>query len=514
VEEKKPRTQKVLKKISLATLDGNTAKPVCVEASFTKGLPAFNIVGLASESIKESKERVKSALLFNDFKFPPLRITINLAPSDLKKNGSHFDLAIALLIALNNENILFNDFIILGELGLDGSVKETALLFPLLLSLASQQKNLKCIIPHASVEILSQIPGVNLYPVNSLEESILLFKSGNFKPYKNRAFEFNKIHFDQAYFYQKSFDLDFSEVYGQKMAKRAALIAACGMHNILLNGSPGCGKSMIIKRLQYLMPPLSHQEILEKAQLESLDGNSVNFTPMRSFRQPHHSATKASIFGGGSTKSRIGEVALAHNGLLFFDELPHFSKSVLEALREPLEDYSIMISRVNSKIKYEAKFLFASAMNPCPCGNMLSQSRECRCSDSEVSRYKNRLSEPFLDRIDLYIEMQEYQVLKYDSQNDMSSNDMFGLMLKAFSAQRKRAQKNLNGKLDEREINYYCSLSPELEEVLKNALNRFNLSLRAANKVKKVARTIADIEDSDSIEKAHLIEALAYRYRS
>ncbi len=247
------------------------------------------------------------------------------------------------------------------------------------------------------------------------------------------------------YFYTHHFPLDFSDVLGQHRAKRAMLIAATGMHNLLMEGSPGCGKSMSIKRLRYILPPQSIEEILESNAYQSLQEEDVALSPLRPFRSPHHTSSRPSIFGGGSSHSRAGEIALAHNGILFFDEFPNFAKTVLESLREPLEDHQVLISRVNTKMSYATKFLFAAAQNPCPCGNLFSQIHECRCSEPEINRYKNHISEPIMDRIDLYIQMSE----DHSKEKGLNSAQMFEQVLKAFIMQKKRAQNEFNGKLDE-----------------------------------------------------------------
>ncbi len=501
-----------MKKLICATFEGLEAKMVSVEATLTKGLPSFNIVGMASQSISESKERVKSALLSNDFSFPPKRITINLSPSDLKKEGSQFDLGIALLIALNSSDSKLDEYAIFGELGLDGSVKENSLLFALMLSLANQGLITQAIVPFESLHKLTNIPHVKFLGVKHLNEAISIFKEGNESfTCKAKSIDYPSLHVkDKSYYFVEEYPFDFQDVRGQEVAKRAALIAAAGMHNLLLEGSPGSGKSMIAKRLRYILPPVSSSELLDIAKLESFDGKEPNFSPLRPFRSPHHSSTAASIFGGGSHNAKIGEVGLAHRGILFFDELPHFSKPVLEALREPLEDKHIRISRVNSKITYDTDFLFVSAMNPCPCGNLLHSQLECRCSDLEVQRYKNRLSDPFLDRIDLYVQMQNV------SPKDKSSVDSKGLHIRvreAYLRQMERGQSCLNGSLEDGEIEKYCSLKDEVQTILDQAIMRFALSFRSIKKIQKIARTIADIENSDVIEKSHLLEALSYRRR-
>ncbi len=500
-----------MKKILCATFEDGKANIVEVESSFVRALPSFTIVGLASNSIQEAKDRVKAALYAIDFKFPPLKVTINLSPSDIKKSGSHFDLAIALSIALQKKKVDFKDYFVFGELGLDGTIKDTNSIFPLILSLKEFYKDLKVVVPCESVGKISKIPGVKIYCVENLLKAVDFFVKEEKREINSAAIEAKSIEIlGKRYYYEDNFPLDFKEVKGQEIAKRAALISAAGMHNILFEGSPGSGKSMIIKRLRYILPPMSIEEILEVAKLSALDKKEPTFTPIRPFRSPHHSSTKASIFGGGSNSAKIGEVALSHLGILFFDELPHFSKTVLEALREPLEDGKILISRVNSKIEYKTDFLFAAAMNPCPCGNLLSYKKECRCTEAEIQRYKNRLSEPFLDRIDLYVQMSE---INPEDSSTISSKEMKKSVMKAFEAQKRRGQKRVNGKMDEKEIENYCIFSEEAKEILDRAVDRFSLSFRSINKIKKVSRTIADLEACEKIEKKHLLEALGFRKR-
>ncbi len=502
-----------MKQLSCATLDGFNAKVVDVEVAFVRALPSFSIVGLAQTSIQESKERVKSALSSVEFKFPPQKVTVNLSPSDLKKEGSHFDLSIAVLIALQKTNINFDGFFLFGELGLDGALKDTHSIFAIILSLATDGLLKKVVIPQKSLEKVSKIPNIEIYPAKTLQDAIEIFttESKNTAIKTNEELDYDFLEQDgKKYYFCNNFELDFKDIKGQESAKRASLISAAGMHNILYEGSPGCGKSMSAKRLRYILPPMSLEEILQKAKLDALDGKEPDFKPQKSLRNPHHSATKASIFGGGSTNARIGEVALAHNGILFFDEFPHFQKATLESLREPLEDHKILISRVNSKIQYNTKFLFVSAMNPCPCGNLLSQKKECRCSELEMNRYKNRLSSPLLDRIDLYVQMDE---ISPKDKSTISSHEMFEKVKKAFLAQLKRKQSELNGKLSDKEIIKYCNLNQESQNILDLATTRFDLSQRAINKSLKVARTIADLDASENIDKKHLLEALSYRMR-
>jgi magnesium chelatase family protein len=503
-----------LKKILCATVEAINAVEVEVEGLFTKGLPSFNIVGLGSNAILESRDRVRSSLIYSGFTFPPLRITINLSPSDIKKSGSHFDLAIALIIALQKyDNIDLENIFVFGELGLDGKIKHTNSIFTTVVSLAEQGIIKNVLTSKESANILSKIPNINIYAVDTLLEAIDFFYDKDRFLHYSDTINYNYIEdsFNNKFYYIENFEIDFADVVGQVVAKRAALISASGLHNILLEGSPGCGKSMIIKRLKHILPPLSFDEILQIARIESADNKTPKFEPLRPFRSPHHSSTRSSIFGGGSRESRIGEVALANNGILYFDELPHFDKNILEAMREPLEDYRILVSRVNNKIEYNTKFLFAASQNPCPCGNLLSKSKECKCTQLDINRYRNKLSEPLLDRIDIFVTMSETD---FQHKNNISSKDIFEQVKKSFLLQKNRGQKNLNGKMSEDEIKKFCLLDRDTESILQQAINRFGLSFRSINKILRVSRTIADLENSKNITKSHLLEAMSYRRRA
>ena len=492
---------------------GYDGQIVETEISYAKSLPSFQIVGLPNSSIQESKERVKSALISVGFKFPSLKITINLSPSDIAKDGTHFDLPIALLIALSGEEESLEDLFVFGELGLDGSIKESSKIFSLILSLAKQGAIKKVLVPSSLLQRLSIIPSLEVFSCDHLQDAIAYFKDG--KPLKHH--ETNKLPFptctvgESEYYYETNYPLDFAEVKGQEIAKRASLISACGFHNLVLEGSPGCGKSMIAKRMQYVLPPLSLQEILDKVKLLSLDDSQIDISATRTFRSPHNSSTASSIFGGGSKNAKVGEIALANSGILFFDELPHFPKTILESLREPLEDYQVLISRVNYKVQYDANFLFIGAMNPCPCGNLLSTTKECRCNELEIQRYKNRLSEPFLDRMDLYVQMQN---ISASDASSISSDEIHQTVLRVFKTQKQRGQRTFNAKLNDKEIETFCALESEANDTLEKAVQAFALTFRGIKKTLKVARTIADINDHNQIKHSDILEALSFRYRT
>lgn len=493
----------------------DTLHIINIESAFLRALPNFDIVGLASTTIKESVSRVKSALASVDgFTLPALRIVINLSPSDVKKDGSHFDLPIALLILLQKEKFE-NDFFVFGELGLDGSVKSNAELFSILLFLSSQVKKARVLVPTSIAQKASMIPNLDVFAVSNLNEAREFFKNNEFMqscsvknshPLFDNAIEINGRKFVP----NLNFELDFIDIKGQERAKRAALICAAGMHNILFEGSPGCGKSMSAKRIRYILPPQSLEEILLASAYQSLNSKDAPFSSLRAFRSPHHTSTRSSIFGGGSGTAKIGEVALANGGVLFFDEFPHFGKQILESLREPLEDNKINISRVNSKVSYETKFVFVAAQNPCPCGNAFSKTALCRCSDKDKSRYQNLVSSALLDRIDIYVAMSE---VSSDDKPTISSKDMQSMVLKAFEMQISRTQSELNGKLNDAEILKFCVCDEEAKVVLNKAVSSYDLSQRGINKTLKVARTIADLEGSQMIQKAHILESLSYRMR-
>ena len=512
--KQKPKQKAIINKLTCATIEGVNAKVVEVEATFTKGLPGFSVVGLASSDIQEAKERVKSALLVNEFIFPPLKITVNLSPSDLaNKRGTHFDLPLALLVAMNKKSFVQEGLFVFGELGLDGRIKSSSMLFPLILSLKEQGLIKKAMIPKEAISSLNHISGIDFIAVETLSEAIQILKDNELKA-NVQQYAYNALSLtvsNTSYYYEKNYENDFYDVKGQMVAKRASLIAAAGMHNFFMEGNPGCGKSMIAKRLKDILPPISEKELLSIAKHQFLDGQIPNFKAIRPIRSPHHTATSASIFGGGSGQAKIGEVALASKGLLFFDEIPHFSKQVLEAMREPLQDKKVHIARVNAKIEYEADIMFVAAQNPCPCGNLLSKVKECRCSELETKRYKNKLSDPFLDRIDIFVVMQEVQS---SDKQDVTSKAMHQEVIKVFTLQKNRGQERLNGKLNEDEIEKYCLLSSDAEQILVSAIQKFGLSHRGIASIKKVSRTIADLNEHEKIEKRDILEGLSYRRRN
>lgn len=508
-----------MKSLKTAILSGEL-HIISIEASLSRNLPAIDIVGLAGASIKESATRVKSALnvlstSIEEAKIPPMRVNINLSPSSIKKDGSYFDLGIALLIMLQKRHF-DEDFFVFGELGLDGVVKSSAELFSILLFLSTKVSKAKILVPKEIALKAATIPNFEVYAISNLEEAFMFFTNGEFSsaclvsakhPLFENTFEIAK----NTYVPNLEFPLDFAEIKGQERAKKACLISATGFHNVIFEGSPGCGKSMSAKRLRYILPPQSRSEILKACAYESLNAIEADFSALRPFRSPHHTSTRSSIFGGGSSMAKIGEVALANGGILFFDELPHFGANILESLREPLQDNRINISRVNSKISYETKFLFVGAMNPCPCGNALSSELVCTCTPKEIKRYKSSISGAIMDRIDLYVLMSG---VGPDDRAGITSQEMSQRVLAGFKAQISRGQKELNGKLDEADIARYCLMDKEAQSTVERASVSYNLSQRGINKTLKVARTLADLNDKEIILKEHILEALSFRTRA
>lgn len=504
-----------ISKLQSATIFGFEAKIVDIEVAFVRGLPAFQISGLANQSVQEAKHRSSSALAAIGFQFPPLRVNINLSPSDLPKQGSHFDFGIALLIALHSLEIppfLQETYFALGELGLDGKIKATESCYPILLDLSAHHYPHIIFVPKENLALYQQIPHLRLIGLANLQEALDLFAS---KSPLDVALYQNQLPFEtlaiggQTYYFMRDFKEDFRDIIGQSVAKRAALIAASGFHNILFEGSPGCGKSMIAHRMRYILPPLSEEEILKNAKMRLYESGSLQYSPLRSFRSPHASSSRAALLGSSiGNEFKPGEIALATQGILFLDELAHFPTLLLESLREPLENHRFTLSRAHLKIEYDTAFLLVCAQNPCPCGNLMSSVHECRCSDTALSRYKNKLSEPFWDRIDLYVPMQEGS-----QEHRVDSKTLFEQVLQAFCAQKNRAQARLNGHLHDSEVEQFCVLDEEASNILAQATQRFGLSHRANIKIKKVARTIADLEGCEVIAKPHVFEALSYRHR-
>ncbi len=497
-------------KINTCTLQGLDGHIIEVETDLARGLPVFNIVGLPDASIKESKERVRAAIKNRKYEFPLNRITINLAPANLKKEGSQIDLSIAVGILLSNGVIKSNDFtdtIFLGELSLDGQINEIDGLLPMVISM--RELNMKrCIIPYNNRNECGFITDMEIIPIKNLNE-VVDFLNGdiNIEPFTENIGTFNKM---------EEFDLDFYDIKGQEGLKRALEIAAAGSHNMLIIGPPGSGKTMSARRLPTILPELSFEESIEVTKIYSVSGllSSHKLITQRPFRSPHHTCSSVALIGGGRIP-KPGEVSLAHQGVLFLDELPEFSKNVLEVLRQPMEDEMVNIARVNASLSFPAKFMFVASMNPCPCGYYGDPLHECTCSQRDIDRYLGKISFPLLDRIDIHFEVQP---VNYDELKNVSKAETSSIIRdrvnRAKMIQLERFKENKiysNSQISHKDMKRYCQLKKSTENIMELAFKKYKFSARTYNKIIKVARTIADLEGSNNIEDNHILEAIRYR---
>ncbi|MGE7958091.1 YifB family Mg chelatase-like AAA ATPase [Pseudomonas sp. NPDC089530] len=481
---------------------GVQAPAVAVEVHLANGLPALTLVGLPEAAVKESKDRVRSAILNAGFDFPARRITLNLAPADLPKDGGRFDLAIALGIlaaSVQVPTLALEQVECLGELALSGAVRPVRGVLPA--ALAARQAGRTLMVPRANAEEACLASGLKVIAVEHLLEAAAHFNGTTpIEPYASDGL----LARSQPY-------PDLNEVQGQMAAKRALLVAAAGAHNLLFSGPPGTGKTLLASRLPGLLPPLEEQEALEVAAIQSVSSHTpLSHWPQRPFRQPHHSASGPALVGGGS-KPQPGEITLAHHGVLFLDELPEFDRKVLEVLREPLESGQIVIARARDRVHFPARFQLVAAMNPCPCGYLGEPSGRCRCTPEQVQRYRNKLSGPLLDRIDLHLTVaRESTALSPSPQPGDNTAQAAALVARAREHQQRR-QGCANAFLDLPGLRRHCTLSTGDERWLETACERLSLSLRAAHRLLKVARTLADLEQAGQISREHLAEALQYR---
>lgn len=503
----------MLVKVFGAAVQGIDATVITIEVNSTRGC-MFHLVGLPDSAVKESHERILSALQVNGYKFPTSQIVINMAPADIRKEGSAYDLPLALGMMAAKENVLpdkLSKFIIMGELSLDGSILPIRGALPIAIK-AREDGYEGLIVPLPNAKEAGVVNNLKVYGVSNLKEVVEFFNN-------ERELDETIVNTREEFYAQQSvFDFDFSDVKGQENVKRALEVAAAGGHNLIMVGAPGSGKSMMAKRLPSILPPLSLGESLETTKIHSVAGKLGKETSLiakRPFRSPHHTISQVAMVGGGAYP-QPGEISLSHNGVLFLDELPEFNRAVLEVLRQPLEDRVISVSRAKYSIDYPAGFMMIASMNPCPCGYYNHPTKACVCSPGQVQKYLNRVSGPLLDRIDIQVEIVPVPFEKIsDNRVGESSSLIRERVIKARQIQEMRYRDSLgiycNAQMTSSLMHRFAEPDERGLALLKNAMNRLNLSARAYDRILKVARTIADLDSSECVESSHLAEAISYR---
>ncbi|MCM8756928.1 MAG: YifB family Mg chelatase-like AAA ATPase [Candidatus Omnitrophica bacterium] len=500
----------MLARVHSFTIWGIEGYPVEVEVDIAPGLPGISVVGLPDQAVKEARDRLKPAIRNSGFEFPTSKIVVNLAPADLKKEGSYFDLPIALgiLKASNPQKIApIEDFCFVGELALDGSLRPVKGILPMAIK-AKEMGQTSLVLPWENAEEAALVQDISVFPVKNLGECVdLITGKTQVSPYQ--------VDLNSLFSSRGKYEVDFSEVKGQTCAKRALEVAVSGGHNILMVGSPGAGKSMLASRIPTILPSLSLEESMEITRIHSAAGvNQGKLVTTRPFRHPHHTVSDIALIGGGNIPGP-GEVSLAHNGVLFLDELPEFHRNALEALRQPMENGQVTISRAKGRITFPSRFLLVAAMNPCPCGWYGDQSHTCRCTLPQIIRYRQKISGPLLDRIDIHIEVTSLPAsLLLKERQEESSDSIRQRVENARKIQAKRFEKEgifFNAHMSPSQMRKYCSLTEEARSLLEKALSEMHFSGRAYDKIRKVARTIADLDSSETIQPHHIAEAIQYR---
>ncbi len=502
----------MLSVVNSAALYGIEAYSLGVEVDVSRGVPAFNLVGLPDTAVRESRERVEAAIKNSGYNYPSDRITVNLTPANVKKEGSSLDLPIATAILSASGTVQkkhIEDFILIGELSLNGNVRPVKGVLAMAM-LAEENDKRGVLVPPENAKEAAVVEGIEVYPVETLSHAVSFIND-------EIEIEKERVDLEEVYKEAKEYDLDFKDVKGHPHAKRALEVAASGGHNVLAVGPPGSGKTMLARRLPSILPDLSVRESLETTRIHSIAGtldSGSSLLSVRPFRSPHHTISSAGLIGGGTIPAP-GEVSLAHNGVLFLDELPEFQRNVLESMRQPLEDGNVTIARSARTVSFPSSFSLIASMNPCPCGYYGSSLKECTCTPGIINRYRSKISGPLMDRIDIHIEVPALKFREMEKKaSGEPSADIRERVMKARDIQEKRFEDSAienNAGMGQEQLREYCDVGSDSKTLMESAINRLGLSARAYDRILKVGRTVADLEGSEEIKSHHISEAIQYR---